>query len=111
MTNFLQSLAIFLIPAALCFMFGRMVGDQRQGWAIIAAMTVMFACAVVVETGAEQAGVPQLSAMGVDQQASHLQAGGNMEGKEARFGIIDTSLFIAVTTSASCGAVNAMHDS
>ncbi|WP_205208447.1 potassium-transporting ATPase subunit KdpA [Chromobacterium haemolyticum] len=111
LTNFLQSLAIFLIPAALCFMFGRMVGDQRQGWAIIAAMTVMFACAVVVETGAEQAGVPQFSALGIDQQASHLQAGGNMEGKEARFGIIDTSLFIAVTTSASCGAVNGMHDS
>ncbi|QOZ85870.1 potassium-transporting ATPase subunit KdpA [Chromobacterium sp. Rain0013] len=111
LTNFLQSLAIFLIPAALCFMFGRMVGDQRQGWAIIAAMTVMFACAVVVETGAEQAGVPQFSALGIDQHASHLQAGGNMEGKETRFGIIDTSLFIAVTTSASCGAVNGMHDS
>ncbi|AXT45737.1 MULTISPECIES: potassium-transporting ATPase subunit KdpA [Chromobacterium] len=111
LTNFLQSLAIFLIPAALCFMFGRMVGDQRQGWAIIAAMTVMFACAVATTTGAELAGVPQLSAMGVDQQASHVQAGGNMEGKETRFGVIDTSLFIAVTTSASCGAVNAMHDS
>lgn len=111
LSNFLQSLAIFLIPAALCFVFGRMVGDQRQGWAIIAAMTVMFVCAVVTATGAEQAGVPQLSAMGVDQQASHLQSGGNMEGKETRFGVIDTSLFIAVTTSASCGAVNAMHDS
>ncbi len=111
LSNFLQDLAIFLIPAALCFVFGRMVGDRRQGWAILAAMLVMFATAVVVETSAEQAGVPQLSAMGVDQQASSLQAGGNMEGKESRFGIIDTALFTVVTTSASCGAVNAMHDS
>ncbi|OWY38627.1 potassium-transporting ATPase subunit KdpA [Xenophilus sp. AP218F] len=111
LTNFLQSIAIFLIPAALCFLFGRMVGDRRQGWAIIAAMTIMFVTAVVVETRAEQAGVPQYSSMGIDQQASALQSGGNMEGKEARFGVIDTSLFIAVTTSASCGAVNAMHDS
>jgi K+-transporting ATPase ATPase A chain len=103
-------LAIFLIPAALCFVFGRMVGDRRQGWAILAAMLLMFVVAVVVETGAEQAGIPQLSAMGVDQQASSLQAGGNMEGKESRFGIIDTALFTVITTSASCGAV-AMHDS
>ncbi|POA99347.1 potassium-transporting ATPase subunit KdpA [Chromobacterium sinusclupearum] len=109
--NFLQDIAIFLIPAALCFLFGRMVGDRRQGWAILAAMTIMFATAVVVETNAEQAGVPQYNALHIDQQASSLQSGGNMEGKEARFGIIDTSLFIAVTTSASCGAVNAMHDS
>ena len=111
LSNFLQDLAIFLIPAALCFVFGRMVGDRRQGWAILAAMLVMFATAVVVETSAEQAGVPQLSAMGVDQQASSLQSGGNMEGKESRFGIIDTALFTVVTTSASCGAVTAMHDS
>ncbi|WP_159878087.1 potassium-transporting ATPase subunit KdpA [Aquitalea denitrificans] len=111
LSNFLQELAIFLIPAALCFVFGRMVGDRRQGWAILAAMLVMFATAVVVETRAEQTGVPQLSAMGVDQQASSLQAGGNMEGKESRFGIIDTALFTVITTSASCGAVNAMHDS
>jgi K+-transporting ATPase ATPase A chain len=88
-----------------------MVGDRRQGWAILAAMLLMFVVAVVVETGAEQAGIPQLSAMGVDQQASSLQAGGNMEGKESRFGIIDTALFTVITTSASCGAVNAMHDS
>lgn len=111
LANFLQDLAIFLIPAALCFVFGRMVGDRRQGWAIIAAMLLMFATAVVVETSAEQAGVPQLTAMGVDQQASSLQAGGNMEGKESRFGIIDTALFTVITTAASCGAVNAMHDS
>ena len=111
LANFLQDIAIFLIPAALCFLFGRMVGDRRQGWAILAAMTILFSTAVVVETSAEQAGVPQYHALHIDQQASHLQSGGNMEGKEARFGIIDTSLFIAVTTSASCGAVNAMHDS
>ncbi|AAQ59275.1 potassium-transporting ATPase subunit KdpA [Chromobacterium violaceum] len=111
LANFLQDIAIFLIPAALCFLFGRMVGDRRQGWAILAAMTIMFATAVVVETRAEQAGVPQYSSLGIDQRASQLQSGGNMEGKEARFGIIDTSLFVAVTTSASCGAVNAMHDS
>ncbi|MCD0491532.1 potassium-transporting ATPase subunit KdpA [Chromobacterium violaceum] len=111
LVNFLQDIAIFLIPAALCFLFGRMVGDRRQGWAILAAMTIMFAAAVVVETRAEQAGVPQYSSLGIDQRASQLQSGGNMEGKEARFGIIDTSLFVAVTTSASCGAVNAMHDS
>ncbi|WP_440216642.1 potassium-transporting ATPase subunit KdpA [Chromobacterium piscinae] len=111
LANFLQDIAIFLIPAALCFLFGRMVGDRRQGWAILAAMTIMFATAVVVETNAEQAGVPQYSSLGIDQRASALQSGGNMEGKEARFGIIDTSLFVAVTTSASCGAVNTMHDS
>lgn len=111
LANFLQELAIFLIPAALCFVFGRMVGDRRQSWAILAAMLVMFVVAVVVETSAEQTGIPQLSTMGVDQQASSLQAGGNMEGKESRFGIIDTALFTVITTSASCGAVNAMHDS
>ena len=111
LSNFLQELAIFLIPAALCFVFGRMVGDRRQGWAILAAMLLLFVTAVAVETSAEQAGVPQLSAMGVDQQASSLQAGGNMEGKESRFGIIDTALFTVITTSASCGAVVAMHDS
>ncbi|QEL54625.1 potassium-transporting ATPase subunit KdpA [Chromobacterium paludis] len=111
LSNFLQEIAIFLIPAALCFLFGRMVGDRRQGWAILAAMTILFATAVTVVTRAEQAGVPQYKALHLDQKASSLQSGGNMEGKEVRFGIIDTSLFIAVTTSASCGAVNAMHDS
>ena len=111
LSNLLQELAIFLIPAALCLVFGRMVGDRRQGWAILAAMLLMFVTAVAVETGAEQAGVPQLSAMGVDQQASSMQAGGNMEGKESRFGIIDTSLFTVITTAASCGGVVAMHDS
>ncbi|MDM0038654.1 potassium-transporting ATPase subunit KdpA [Variovorax sp. J22G21] len=111
LANFVQMLAIFLIPAALCFAFGRVVGDLRQGWAVLAAMTVMFVIAVVVLLPAEQAGNPLLGALGVDQATSALQAGGNMEGKEVRFGINASALFAAVTTAASCGAVNAMHDS
>ena len=111
LTNFMQMLAIFLIPAALVFMFGRMVGDVRQGWALLAAMTLIFVVAVVVVTGQEQQGNPLLGALGADQSASETQPGGNMEGKEARFGIAATGLFAAVTTAASCGAVNAMHAS
>ncbi len=111
LANFVQMLAIFLIPAALCFAFGRVVGDLRQGWAVLAAMTVMFVVAVVVLMPAEQAGNPLIGGLGVDQAASALQAGGNMEGKEVRFGINASALFAAVTTAASCGAVNAMHDS
>jgi len=110
LTNLAQMLAIFLIPAALCFAFGRVVGDQRQGWAVLAAMTVLFVAAAVLVIPAEQAGNPLLGALGVDQAASALQAGGNMEGKELRFGITASALFAAVTTAASCGAVNAMHD-
>jgi len=110
LTNFAQMLAIFLIPAALCFAFGRVVGDRRQGWAVLAAMTVLFVAAVVLVIPAEQAGNPLLGALGVDQAAGALQAGGNMEGKELRFGITASALFAAVTTAASCGAVNAMHD-
>ncbi len=111
LTNFVQMLAILLIPVALCFAFGRVVGDQRQGWAVLAAMTVLFVAAVVVIIPAEQAGNPLLQPVGVDQMASALQAGGNMEGKETRFGITASALFAAITTAASCGAVNAMHDS
>ena len=111
LSNFLQMLAIFLLPAALCFAFGRTVGDTRQGWAVLAAMTVMFVIAVVALTPAEQAGNPLLSPLGVDQTASSMQSGGNMEGKETRFGISASSLFAVITTAASCGAVNAMHDS
>ncbi len=111
LSNFFQMLAIFLIPAGLCFAFGRAVGDWRQGWAILAAMTVIFVIAVVALTLAEQAGNPLLTRLGVDQSASTLQSGGNMEGKEARFGINATALFAVVTTAASCGAVNAMHAS
>jgi K+-transporting ATPase ATPase A chain len=105
MSNLVQMLAIFLIPAALCFAFGRIVGDQRQGVAILAAMSTMFLVAVVIATTAEQAGNPLLHAQGVDAAA------GNMEGKETRFGINASSLFSVVTTAASCGAVNSMHDS
>ena len=111
LSNFLQMLAIFLIPAALCFAFGRVVGDQRQGWAVLAAMTVMFVIAVIAITPAEQAGNPLLPPLGVDQTVSAIQSGGNMEGKETRFGITASSLFAVITTAASCGAVNAMHDS
>nr|WP_315495225.1 potassium-transporting ATPase subunit KdpA [uncultured Rhodoferax sp.] len=111
LSNFLQMLAIFLIPAALCFAFGREVGDQRQGWAVLAAMTVMFVIAVMAIMPAEQMGNPQIAALGVDQTASSLQSGGNMEGKETRFGITASSLFAVITTAASCGAVNSMHDS
>ncbi|SEM30228.1 K+-transporting ATPase ATPase A chain [Variovorax sp. YR750] len=111
LVNLLQMLAIFLIPAALCFTFGHVVGDMRQGWAVLAAMTVMFVIAVMVITPAEQAGNPLLASLGVDQVQGALQAGGNMEGKEVRFGIDASSLFAAITTAASCGAVNGMHDS
>ena len=111
LSNFFQMLAIFLIPAALCFAFGREVNDLRQGWAVLAAMTVIFVLAVVAIIPAEQAGNPLLAPLGVDQTASALQSGGNMEGKETRFGINASGLFAVVTTAASCGAVNAMHDS
>lgn len=111
LSNFVQMLAIFLIPAALCFSFGIEVGDKRQGRAILAAMTAMFVVAVVAITPAEQGGNPLLTPLGVDQTQSATQPGGNMEGKEARFGINATSLFAVITTAASCGAVNGMHDS
>ncbi len=111
LSNFMQMLSIFLIPAALCFVFGRMVGDQRQGWAVLAAMTLMFVAFVFAATNFEQQGNPVLAELGADQTASALQAGGNMEGKEVRFGINASSLFSVITTAASCGAVIAMHDS
>lgn len=111
LTNFVQMLAIFLIPAALCFAFGRIVGDQRQGVAILSAMTIMFLAAVVALVSAEQIGNPQWTSLGVDQAVSALQPGGNMEGKEVRFGITASALFAVITTAASCGSVNAMHDS
>jgi K+-transporting ATPase ATPase A chain len=111
LSNFFQMLAIFLIPAALCFSFGIEVGDKRQGWAVLAAMTALFVVAVLVITPSEQTGNPLLTPLGVDQTSSVLQAGGNMEGKETRFGINASSLFAVITTAASCGAVNTMHDS
>ncbi len=111
LTNFFQMLSIFIIPGALCYTFGRMVGDTRQGWAVLAAMTVLFVVMAVAAIAFEQQGNPLFAAAGVDQTASATQAGGNMEGKETRFGIADSGLFAAVTTAASCGAVIAMHDS
>lgn len=104
-------LAIFLIPAALTYTFGCLVGDTRQGWALFAAMTLLFLGFLAVAEYAEQAGNPAFAALGVDQTASSLQPGGNMEGKETRFGIVNSALFATVTTGASCGAVNSMHDS
>jgi K+-transporting ATPase ATPase A chain len=111
LTNFAQLVAIFLIPAALCFAFGRMVGDRRQGWAIFSAMALLFVAMTLTVMWAEGQAHPALQALGVDQAAGSLQAGGNMEGKETRFGIAASTLFVAVTTAASCGAVNTMHDS
>ncbi|WPP44140.1 potassium-transporting ATPase subunit KdpA [Pseudomonas sp. AN-1] len=111
LSNFLQMLAIFLIPTALCFLFGRMVGDARQGWAVLAAMTALFVAFAIPATVFEQQGNPAFAAFGVDQAASATQSGGNMEGKETRFGIHASTLFATVTTAASCGAVNSMHDS
>jgi K+-transporting ATPase ATPase A chain len=111
LSNFFEMLAILLIGAALCYTFGKMVGDTRQGWAILAAMTVIFVPLIFVTVPAEQSGNPALSALGVDQTASSLQAGGNMEGKETRFGITNSALWAVATTSASNGSVNSMHDS
>ncbi|NMP26306.1 potassium-transporting ATPase subunit KdpA [Rahnella sp. SAP-1] len=104
MTNMVQMLAIFIIPCALCFAFGRVVGDNRQGHALLWAMSLIFVVAVVAVMAAELQGNPHLSALGADSN-------GNMEGKEMRFGILASSLFSVVTTAASCGAVNAMLDS
>ena len=110
-TNFLEMLAILLIPAALCYTFGSMVKDQRQGWALLAAMLVIFVPSVLGTYAAEQAGNPRFDALGVDQAASSTQSGGNMEGKETRFGIAGSVLWATATTAASNGSVNAMHDS
>ena len=111
LTNMVQMLMIFCIPAGLTYTFGRMVGNQRQGWAIYAAMSVLFLAGVFIAYGAEQAGNPNLSKLGVEASATATQPGGNMEGKEVRFGIAATALFATITTGASCGAVNGMHDS
>jgi K+-transporting ATPase ATPase A chain len=111
LSNFLEMLAILLIPAALCYTFGVMIGDTRQGWVILAAMTLIFTALVFVAVPAEQSGNPALTALNVDQIASDKQAGGNMEGKETRFGIANSALWAVATTAASNGSVNAMHDS
>ncbi len=111
LTNFLQVILIFLIPAGLTYTFGRMVGDTRQGWAIFSAMAIMFAIGVFTCYHYEQAGNPTLLRLGVERTYTGRQPGGNMEGKETRFGIADSALFATVTTDASCGAVNSVHDS
>ncbi|WP_428668815.1 potassium-transporting ATPase subunit KdpA [Reyranella sp.] len=111
LTNFIQMVLIFSIGASLTNVFGRMVGDQRQGWAVLAVMGVLFLGGVLVAYWAEAAGNPAFAKLGIDAAPSSLQAGGNMEGKETRFGIANSALFATVTTDASCGAVNSMHDS
>jgi potassium-transporting ATPase potassium-binding subunit len=111
LTNFLELLAILAIPAALCYTFGMMVGDTRQGWAVLAAMTLVFVGALAVCVIQEQNGNPALTAAGANQIGSAAQPGGNMEGKELRFGISTSALWATATTSASNGSVNSMHDS
>jgi K+-transporting ATPase ATPase A chain len=111
LANFLEVLAILLIPAALCYTFGRMIGDTRQGWAVLIAMLVIFVPLTFGAYIAEQSGNPRLEALAVDQHASATQSGGNMEGKEVRFGIANSALWATATTAASNGSVNAMHDS
>jgi K+-transporting ATPase ATPase A chain len=110
-SNFLEMLSILMLPAAVCYTFGKMIGDTRQGWALLAAMTLIFLPLLAVTEGFEQAGNPLFKAVGVDQTASALQPGGNMEGKEIRFGIADSALWATATTATSNGSVNSMHDS
>ena len=110
-SNFLEVLAILLIPAALCLTFGRMIGDMRQGWALLAAMTIVLLVLTIFSVWSEQRGNPRFASMNIDQTASDLQPGGNMEGKEARFGIADSAIWASATTAASNGSVNSMHDS
>ena len=109
LSNYLQMLSIFAIPAGLTYTLGRMTGSQRHGWAVWAAMAFLFVCGVTTAYWAEARGNPLLQ--GADQRVSTLQSGGNMEGKEVRFGIADSALFATVTTDASCGAINSWHDS
>ena len=110
-SNFLEMLAILLIPAALCYTFGKMVGDTRQGWALLTAMLLLFTPLMFGAVMAEQNGNPTFPALGVDQTATDMQPGGNMEGKETRFGIVNSALWASATTAASNGSVNAMHAS
>ena len=110
-SNFLEMFAILLIPMGLTYTFGRLVGDTRQGWAVFAAMAILFVPLVGLGVHSEQQGNPLIAKLGVDQAASALQPGGNMEGKESRFGIAPSTLFVSVTTATSSGAVNSTHDS
>jgi potassium-transporting ATPase potassium-binding subunit len=111
LSNLVQMVLIFSIGAALTNVFGRMVGNQRQGWALFGVMGILWLVGTFVAYSAESAGNPAFASLGIDQQASIIQAGGNMEGKEVRFGIANSALFATVTTDTSCGAVNSMHDS
>lgn len=111
LANLLEMLAILLIPMALTYTFGRMVGDTRQGWAVFAAMAILLLPLLVTAIHSEQQGNPLVARLGVDQAANDLQPGGNMEGKESRFGIGASALFATITAATSCGAVNSMHDS
>jgi K+-transporting ATPase ATPase A chain len=110
-TDFIEMIAILLISSALCYTFGKMVGDTRQGWAVLAAMMIILVIGIGVAWWAEQRGNPRIDALGVDSVASALQGGGNMEGKEVRFGIPNSAIWATATTGASNGSVNAMHDS
>ncbi len=111
LSNFVELLSILLIGAALCYTFGAMVGDTRQGWAVLAAMVIVFVGLLAVAVTAEQAGNPAFASLGVDQAPAAGQSGGNMEGKETRFGIANSALWATATTAASNGSVNSMHDS
>jgi K+-transporting ATPase ATPase A chain len=110
-SNLVENLSMLLIAAALCYTFGKMVGDTRQGWALLTAMLIIFIVFPIWSAHFEQAGNPALTKLGIDQAASALQAGGNMEGKETRFGIVNSALWETTTTAASNGSVNSMHDS
>lgn len=111
LSNFLEVISILLIAVALCHTFGEMVGDRRQGWAVLLAMTLIFVPCLLTAVHFEQSGNPAFAKMGVDQAATSLQPGGNMEGKETRFGIVSSAIWASATTAASNGSVNAMHDS
>jgi K+-transporting ATPase ATPase A chain len=111
LTDFLEMLAILLIPAALCYTFGRMLGDTREGWALLAAMTITFVALLPLTYSFEQNGNPVLTKLGVDQVQSAINPGGNMEGKEVRLGVANSALWAMATTAASNGSVNSMHDS
>ncbi|MBK8822205.1 MAG: potassium-transporting ATPase subunit KdpA [Anaerolineales bacterium] len=110
-SNFLEMLAILIIPAALCYTFGVMVGDTRQGWTLLIVMTIIFVALLSVAVWSEQGGNPAFAAMGIDQTQTNINPGGNMEGKEVRFGIVNSALWATATTAASNGSVNSMHDS
>ena len=110
-SNFLEMLAILIIPAALCYTFGAMVGDTRQGWTLLIVMTIIFVALLSVAVWSEQGGNPAFATMGIDQTQTNINPGGNMEGKEVRFGIVNSALWATATTAASNGSVNSMHDS